>query len=221
MNVLNNRVVRLLGKDETGRWLNLSLYQGAPAKKGMATLVRHHSLLRNNSTVQGFSRLLQAMAASANPILQSKEQRDPTLFCTAFKRSRFYMFTRSEPECVLHPFLAVSISFVIVFINSLYLRRDAKGNTDRDVLNERPTREEQTLAVHEGTHSGKGSKNSPFAHSAVIHTTVGDMHLKLFPQHAPKAVENFVGHARSGYFENVIFHRVIKKFVSVAPPTYR
>ena len=37
--------------------------------------------------------------------------------------------------------------------------------------------------------------------------------MKLFPEHAPKAVENFVGHARSGYFEGVIFHRVIEKFM--------
>lgn len=40
------------------------------------------------------------MAASANPILASKETRDPTLFCTGYKRQRFYMFTRTEPEYV-------------------------------------------------------------------------------------------------------------------------
>ena len=51
------------------------------------------------------------------------------------------------------------------------------------------------------------------ANAATIHTTVGDMHLRLFPQHAPKAVESFVGHARSGYYEGVIFHRVIPKFI--------
>jgi len=165
--------------------------------------------------------MLQAMATSANPILQGKEERDPTLFCTAFKRPRFYTFTRSEPECVLRRVLLDCFgSFLIRAIHSCYFFRDAKGNTDRDVLNEKPTREEQTLAVHEGTHAGKGSKNSPFAHSAVIHTTLGDMHLKLFPQHAPKAVENFVGHARSGYYENVIVHRVIKKFVSVTSQIY-
>ena len=46
------------------------------------------------------------MAASANPILAEKGQRDPTLFCTGYKRERFYMFTRSEPEyvlCLLRP----------------------------------------------------------------------------------------------------------------------
>lgn len=40
----------------------------------------------------------QAMVASANPLLADKTVRDPTLFCTGYKRQRFYMFTRSEPE---------------------------------------------------------------------------------------------------------------------------
>jgi peptidylprolyl isomerase domain and WD repeat-containing protein 1 len=39
------------------------------------------------------------------------------------------------------------------------------------------------------------------------------MHLRLFPKHAPKAVENFIGHARSGYYDGVLFHRVIPKFM--------
>jgi hypothetical protein len=38
------------------------------------------------------------MAASANPILAEKGQRDPTLICTGYKKPRFYLFTRSEPE---------------------------------------------------------------------------------------------------------------------------
>lgn len=40
------------------------------------------------------------MAASANPILADKAMRDPTLFCTGYKRPRFYMFTRAEPGLV-------------------------------------------------------------------------------------------------------------------------
>jgi peptidylprolyl isomerase domain and WD repeat-containing protein 1 len=35
---------RLLGKDETVRWMNLSLYQGAPAKHGHSTTVNLHIL---------------------------------------------------------------------------------------------------------------------------------------------------------------------------------
>lgn len=52
--------------------------------------------------------------------------------------------------------------------------------------------------------------------SAVIHTTRGDIHCRLNPDLVPKTVENFVGHARSGYYDGVIFHRIIKKFVCIA-----
>ncbi|CAK8054668.1 peptidylprolyl isomerase [Eupransor demetentiae] len=49
--------------------------------------------------------------------------------------------------------------------------------------------------------------------TAVIKTTVGEITVKLFPEQAPKAVENFVTHARDGYYDGVIFHRVIKDFM--------
>ena len=48
---------------------------------------------------------------------------------------------------------------------------------------------------------------------ATLHTTLGDVHLQLFPEYAPKAVENFLGLAQKGYYDGVIFHRVIEKFV--------
>jgi peptidylprolyl isomerase domain and WD repeat-containing protein 1 len=38
------------------------------------------------------------MAASDNPLLKEKNKKDPTLFCTAYKRNRFFMFTRRDPE---------------------------------------------------------------------------------------------------------------------------
>lgn len=145
----------------------------------------------------------QAAAASANPLLAEKGVRDPTLVCTGYKRQRFYMFTRSEPEYVL-PYSSITQFLLIILSKS----RDRSG--DRDIFNEKPTREEQTIAS-----SAPAPKNgpSPVANAATIHTTVGDMHLRLFPQQAPKAVENFVGHARSGYYEGIIFHRVIPKFM--------
>lgn len=89
--------------------------------------------------------------------------------------------------------------------------RDNKDGGDRDVFNEKPTREEQTIASAQPVKSAIS-----LGTTAVLHTTMGDIHLRLFPEHAPKTVENFVGHAKSGYFEGVIFHRVIKKFVSTS-----
>lgn len=48
---------------------------------------------------------------------------------------------------------------------------------------------------------------------AVMHTNMGDISIKLFAEHAPKAVENFTTHAKNGYYDGLIFHRVIKDFM--------
>lgn len=48
---------------------------------------------------------------------------------------------------------------------------------------------------------------------ATIKTTMGDVTIKLFPEQAPKAVENFITHANEGYYNGVIFHRVIPDFM--------
>ena len=49
--------------------------------------------------------------------------------------------------------------------------------------------------------------------TAVIHSTRGDIHVKLFPEQCPKTVENWITHSRQGYYDGVIFHRVIKGFM--------
>lgn len=48
---------------------------------------------------------------------------------------------------------------------------------------------------------------------ALIKTNRGDMEFVLFPDVAPKAVENFATHAKNGYYNGLIFHRVIKDFM--------
>ncbi len=48
---------------------------------------------------------------------------------------------------------------------------------------------------------------------ATFKTTLGDVQVKLFADLAPKTVENFVTHAKNGYYDNGIFHRVIKDFM--------
>ncbi|MCI8623380.1 MAG: peptidylprolyl isomerase [Provencibacterium sp.] len=47
----------------------------------------------------------------------------------------------------------------------------------------------------------------------VMHTSMGDLTLRFFPDIAPKAVENFLTHARDGYYDGVTFHRVIEEFM--------
>lgn len=46
-----------------------------------------------------------------------------------------------------------------------------------------------------------------------IKTSQGDITIKLFPEEAPLAVENFLTHAKEGYYDGIIFHRVINGFM--------
>lgn len=47
----------------------------------------------------------------------------------------------------------------------------------------------------------------------IMHTNMGDIKIRLFDDKAPKAVENFVTHAKAGYYDGLIFHRVINDFM--------
>lgn len=87
----------------------------------------------------------------------------------------------------------------------LFTNEEEISKSTRDVQNERPTvlgrkMEGSTKKVETGS-------------AALLHTTFGDIHIRLFPDAAPKAVENFVTHAKQGYYNNTIFHRVIRKFM--------
>ncbi|KAI9843200.1 MAG: hypothetical protein M1837_006562 [Sclerophora amabilis] len=157
INTLTNRVVKVFGKDENIRSLNLALYQGQPQKKGLVTI---------------------SMAASANPLLQDAEARDAMLVTTAAAKVRFYLFTNEEEIT----------------------------KSTRDIQNEKP----RNLSNRTETLSNKASESGS---AAILHTTLGDIHIRLFPEAAPKAVENFVTHSKNGYYNNTIFHRVIRKFM--------
>lgn len=87
----------------------------------------------------------------------------------------------------------------------MFTNDSTASKSSRDVHNEKPraaqkSKSDSTALASSGT-------------SAVLHTTYGDITLLLLPSIAPKAVENFTTHARRGYYNNVIFHRVIRKFM--------
>jgi peptidylprolyl isomerase domain and WD repeat-containing protein 1 len=80
-------------------------------------------------------------------------------------------------------------------------------NEDRDVFND---------AVVKGVGAVVGQKASARLErpsGAILHTTVGDIRIELFSKKCPKTVENFSVHARDGYYNNVVFHRVIRGFM--------
>ena len=160
INTLSNRVVKIYGREEPFRPLNVALYQGQPEKKDVVTV---------------------QMAASENPLLAEAEARDAMLVATGSGKVRFYMFTNDA-----------SVS-----------------KSDRDIHNEKP----RNLAASKKAAAEQAEKDARMATSATIHTTMGDIAIRFFPQHAPLAVENFTVHARNKYYNNIIFHRVLRKFM--------
>lgn len=122
---------------------------------------------------------------------------DPTLLVTGYRSHRFYVFTRREPE------------------------EGGGGEVGgRDVLNEKPRPEDLLLAAAAAGAGGGASSTavtpasgSTLPTRATLHTTVGDITFALFPDAAPRAVENFTTHGAAGYYDGTVFHRVIKGFM--------
>lgn len=47
----------------------------------------------------------------------------------------------------------------------------------------------------------------------ILHTSLGEIHLELDAEKAPKSVENFLNYVKSGHYDGTIFHRVINGFM--------
>ena len=166
-NLYTNQCVREIGKGENPRFLHLALFQGTASSP------------KSSLTVE--------MQASDNPALNTTNS-DPILFCTAFKKNRFYLFSNREPV-------------------------DKNEEKDRDIFNEKPTNEEIVSTAQDVSYM-RTSNN------AVLHTTMGDIHITLFDKECPKTVENFCVHGRNGYYNGHIIHRVIKGFmIQTGDPT--
>ena len=51
------------------------------------------------------------------------------------------------------------------------------------------------------------------SNKALIKTNLGDITVELYPDKAPKSVENFLGYVKSGFYDGTVFHRVIANFM--------
>ena len=112
---------------------------------------------------------------------------DALLVALAFRKKRLYVFSHDDP-----------------------LEQDDVDEdviTRRDVLNEPPDAEDRLVM------DSASSQAQKMGSEAILRTTMGDIHIKLFTQEVPRTIENFCGHAKSGYYDSVIFHRVIKGFM--------
>ena len=117
---------------------------------------------------------------------------DPTLFACAMGRPRVYLFTRREPD-------------------------DGEGEVGEDVLDAaaaaRDVANEAAASAAGKAGTAASSRQADRAKRAVLHTSLGDISLRLLGDDVPKTVENFTGLAKRGYYNGVLFHRVIKDFM--------
>jgi len=67
----------------------------------------------------------------------------------------------------------------------------------------------QASSLHESLSKTSKSTNP----IVVLETTQGKITLELFPKVAPLAVENFITHVKNGYYNGLVFHRIIKGFM--------
>ena len=97
------------------------------------------------------------------------------------------------------------------------LSRHEPVMSERDVQNDLP---EQQISIKSPRKHKTCSLDPTKLHKAILRTTKGDITIRLYPQHAPLACENFVQLARSKYYDNVPFHRIIKAFmIQTGDPT--
>lgn len=75
----------------------------------------------------------------------------------------------------------------------------------RDVFNEKPAEEEII--------DTDAAAAAVLPAAATLHTTLGDIVIKLQGELCPRTVENFATHSKNGYFDTILFHRIIKNFM--------
>jgi len=130
-----------------------------------------------------------------------KDTPDPTLFACGLGRPRFFVLSRREPDDNGDDGIMAAAASGDTAIIPV-----AKHAGERDVLNEKP----------EGA-AGAAAKaaraTADLAVRAVIHTTLGDITVRLLDKDVPRTVENFTGLSKRGYYDGVVFHRVIPKFM--------
>jgi peptidylprolyl isomerase domain and WD repeat-containing protein 1 len=123
---------------------------------------------------------------------QSKPSSDALILALGYQQRRVYVFSHVDP------------------CEETSDTANSANTDDRDVWNEPPDAQEQLGgAMWAGMNRQNQGTNesSKLGKEAILRTTLGDIHIKLFPEQVPKTIENFCGHARAGYYDNVIFHR--------------
>jgi peptidylprolyl isomerase domain and WD repeat-containing protein 1 len=183
-----NKLVKIIGKSDASqlRFVSVCLCWGD------AKINRQMQLARGAAAQSSAAKEKDKKNASFKP------ESDALLVALAYQKKRFFVFSHLDP---------------------LTETEEAEDGTNadndpaarRDIWNEPPTADDR-LGMR-GSEWGGHHQNEALKKvggTAILRTSMGDIHIKLFSAEVPKTIENFCGHAKSGYYDNVVFHRVIK-----------
>ena len=108
---------------------------------------------------------------------------------------------RSKPIFSIF-FISVCLSLIVFFVNSSCAKSGDKG--------EAPKKE----AINARVEARKGGQKEAKNPVVLMKTSKGDITIELFQKDAPITVKNFLGYVNAKFYENTIFHRVIKGFMA-------
>lgn len=107
--------------------------------------------------------------------------------------------------------------FVLLFVLTGCGEKKANNKVENKTINtsKNSVKEESKVSVNYAEAAKKQMAEPNNGETiAVLHIkNYGDVKVKFFEEVAPKAVENFVTHAKEGYYNGVTFHRVINEFM--------
>ncbi len=87
------------------------------------------------------------------------------------------------------------------------------ATTSYAARSQRPTRPNEATVAQQWSSPPELTIDTSKSYAATIRTNRGDITVKLFADEAPRTVNNFVFLARQGFYDGVIFHRVIRDFM--------
>ena len=114
---------------------------------------------------------------------QGEKVIDPILFAISYKKIRFFLFSKND------------------------IKEDEK--LKRNIINEKIIEKPNKNIINQNIKN----PNIKLPKQAILETSFGEIHIKLYSDLCPKTVENFIKLSKKGYYDNLIFHRVIKNFM--------